>query len=438
MRGTPSGGISSGEARPVRLPTPTASRAGLIGDGLLAAALAVVLFPVTVSAVWDSSWGRTFEVAVVVVVALGHVAVAARRLAPRASLAVGGLMVLVLLFAPLIDAGPDTQPFSAVLVPSVLVFPVLLYTVAAWCSPTASYLALGASCLGAIVVLLRLWAASYLTVAQPGLASTAHPVRSWQLFLLLAVVAMIPAPWLLGSYRRLRVLYVAELEDRARLEAAERTASSRRAVEHERQRIAREMHDVVAHSLAVMVNQAEGGRTVSAKDPARAAKALGTIAGIGRDAMRDMRGILAVMREEGPEPTSPQPTLAALPELVAGVGRSGLPITMTEEGVRSPMSPTAELAAYRFVQEALTNVLKHAGDTSLVEVSLSWRPDALDLTVRNQAARPPAPADGRGLGLSGMSTRMSALGGSLAVTCTDHEFRVDATIPTTAEEGPTA
>jgi signal transduction histidine kinase len=371
---------------------------------------------------------------------VGHAGVAVRRAAPHVAFALAGGLVLFLLLTPELG-GTAAAPFSAVLVPSVLVFPVALYSVAAWSSHSASLLALAASVAGGVLSLVRLWGADYLTVAQPGLASPEDPVESWPLFLLLGVVAMVLAPWCAGRYRRLRTLYVAELEERARRAQEDRAAEALRAVEQERRRIAREMHDVVAHSLSVMVSQAEGGRMMAARDPASTAPVLDNIARAGREAMQDMRGVLHVLRQdsEDDETRQPRPALADLPDLVATVRSSGLPVCLEERGDRQRMSAAAELAAYRITQEALTNVLKHAGSDASTTVLLAWRPDALDLRVCNRVeerrGNDVAAASGTGSGLRGMDDRLTALGGSLRVTSHDGRFSVAASIPTAVRDG---
>ena len=243
-------------------------------------------------------------------------------------------------------------------------FPVVLYSIAAWTPDRTSRLALGLSAAGGLLVLARLWGADYLTVAQPGLATNGEPVRSWPLFLLMGVAAMVVLPWWAGRYRRLRLLYVAELEERARREQDERAAEARRAVETERQRIALEMHDVVAHSLSVLVSQAEGGRMMAAKDPSVSVPVLETIARAGREAMQDMGSVLRVLDPEDDPVTSPeppQPGVAELPALLEDVRRSGLPVTFEEHGAPQPLTGAAGLTVYRVTQEAMTNVLKHGG-----------------------------------------------------------------------------
>jgi signal transduction histidine kinase len=222
-------------------------------DVLLALGLAVLLAPATVRVVWGSSWSGALEAMAVAAILLAHASIALRRTAPRLAFAAAGGLIVFLVLAPQLGPGSGLPAFSAVLVPSALVFPVVLYSIAAWCPATTSRVALGLSAAGGLLVVSRLWGADYLTVAQPGLATDGDPVRSWPLFLALGVLAMVVLPWWAGRYRRLRLLYVAELEQRALREEEARAAEGRRAVEAERRRMAVEMHDVVAHSLSVMV-----------------------------------------------------------------------------------------------------------------------------------------------------------------------------------------
>jgi signal transduction histidine kinase len=408
-------------------------------DTAYALVLAAVLLPVTVRTIWGSSWPPALQVAAVVGVVGAHCALAVRRTAPRAAFAITGAFVLAMVVLPPLDPGPGgAGPFSAVFVPSVLVLPVALYTVAAWCARRVALLALALAAAGGVVGAARLWGADYLTVAQPGVATSDDPVRSWWLLLALGATTMVLLPWWAGRYRRLRILYVAELEQRARREDAERAAEAGRAVAEERRRIAREMHDVVAHSLSVLVTQAEGGRLLAATDPAVGIRVLDTVARTGREAMQDMAGVLQVLdlpAEGSGDPEQPQPGLAELPDLVDQVRRSGLPVRFEEHGAPRRLSGTAELAAYRVTQEALTNVLKHAGSRVPTEVVLTWRDGWLEVSVENQLDGPDGSGPGAGLGLRGMEERLSALGGSLQVAATARRFAVLARVPTLAAAG---
>ncbi|MQA36419.1 sensor histidine kinase, partial [Modestobacter roseus] len=212
------------------------------------------------------------------------------------------------------------------------------------------------------------------------------------------------AAWALGDLRRARVLRIAGLEERARLLEMEHQQEMRLAAQAERARIAREMHDVVAHSLSVVIAQADGGRYAGQADPAAATEALEQISATGRQALTDMRTLLGVLREGDGQEFAPQPDVAAIDHLVADVGASGLDVDLLVEGSPQPMPTGAQLAAYRIVQESLTNVLKHAGPAGKAWVRLHWRPDSLELSVLDDgrgAAAAIAVSDGQGQGLLG-------------------------------------
>jgi signal transduction histidine kinase len=188
----------------------------------------------------------------------------------------------------------------------------------------------------------------------------------------------------------------------------------------ERARIARELHDVVAHSLAVMVAQADGGRYAAASDPA--AGALEQIAETGREALEQMRALLGVLRadEENPD----------LPRLVRRLAGAGLPVELEVEGPARPLAPELQLSLHRIAQEALTNVLKHAQSPRRVEVVLRYREPEVELTVRDDG-RGSTRADSGGQGLTGMRERVALLHGTLdAGPRAGGGFEVRARIPT--------
>lgn len=190
------------------------------------------------------------------------------------------------------------------------------------------------------------------------------------------------------------------------------------AVSDERARIAREMHDVVAHTLSIIVAQADGGRFVATKDPSKAARALETIADVSRAALTEMRGLLGVLREsDGGAELGPQPTLADIPALISSVREGGLEVSYVTTGTPHPLPIGAGLAAYRIVQEALTNVLKHAGPKVTAYVQLKWTPAALEVVVsddgRGAAARASKGTGTGGTGVEGMRERATVFGGTL-------------------------
>jgi signal transduction histidine kinase len=236
-----------------------------------------------------------------------------------------------------------------------------------------------------------------------------------------AIGVTVVAAWALGDLRRARLQQFAGLQERARLLELERDQEMRLAATAERARIAREMHDVVAHSLSVVIAQADGGRYAGQADPVAATEALDQISATGRQALADMRGLLGVLREDGAQEYAPQPDVAAIDQLVADVRASGLDVDLIVEGTPVPMPAGPQLAAYRIVQESLTNVLKHAGPGSRAWVRLHWRPDALEIAVLDDgrgAAAAVADPDGTvpvgtGHGLLGMRERAELHGGRL-------------------------
>ncbi|WP_329332613.1 histidine kinase [Streptomyces sp. NBC_00663] len=212
-----------------------------------------------------------------------------------------------------------------------------------------------------------------------------------------------------GVLARVQRAYTAELEDRARRLERERAADTARATAQERARIARDMHDILAHAVSLMVVQAEAGPVVVRSDPARAEAAFEAIAGAGRDAMAQLRRILGVLKEEQRNGTSPQPGIRALPALVRQVGEStGLRVELSTTGEPLPLPPDTDIAAYRVTQEALTNTVKHAYASSAT-VQLDWTEEGLTLTVTDDGGGPTTP--GGGHGLIGIRERAAACGG---------------------------
>ncbi len=225
---------------------------------------------------------------------------------------------------------------------------------------------------------------------------------------LVAVVAAVAA----GQVRRLGRLHEAAALKRARQAEVERAQQVQLAASAERARIAREMHDVVAHSLAVMISQADGARYVAPSDPEAATRAMSTVAETGRRALGDMRGLLGLLREDGTG-SLPQPGLDDIDHLVDRVRASELRVTAQAAGAPPGELPrTWQLTAYRIVQESLTNVLKHAGGGTHAWVRLRWGADRLRLEVTDDGGAPPA-APGDGLGIQGMRQRAATQEGRL-------------------------
>jgi signal transduction histidine kinase len=218
--------------------------------------------------------------------------------------------------------------------------------------------------------------------------------------------------WVGGRTVRTRAAHAAELHEAAALAGERREREAQEAVAEERRRIAREMHDVVAHSISVMVVQAGGARRILASDPERAEEAAARIRGAGTDALAEMDILLGVL-EAAPDGTS-APTLDGIGALVGRAGAAGLPVTLEVTGEQRTLSPGAELAVYRVVQEALTNAMKHAGSATTL-VRLDWGEDALALSVADLGDGGPSPQlPGAGHGLMGMQERLRVYGGEVA------------------------
>jgi signal transduction histidine kinase len=244
--------------------------------------------------------------------------------------------------------------------------------------------------------------------------------------------------WVLGDHTRTRHAHLAALEDRARRLERERDDHARRATEEERARLARELHDVVVHSVSVIAVQAGAVRATAPDDPQRALATLGLIESTARSTLGELRALLGILRHpEGAPPLRPQPSLGQLGDLVGTARRSGQPVTLDVRGTERPVGALVGLCAYRIVQEALTNAAKHAPGAP-VRVTVDHGPDALRVTVADSGSRRPgaavAPAgDGAGHGLVGMRERAALVGGALEAGPTpEGGFRVDAHLPNPA------
>jgi signal transduction histidine kinase len=242
--------------------------------------------------------------------------------------------------------------------------------------------------------------------------------------------------WLAGRAVRSRSRLTAELHEAAVRLAEQREADAEAAVADERRRIAREMHDVVAHSVSTMVIQAGGARRILGRDPARAVEAAELIERAGRDALKEMRHLLGVLHAgEDLAELAPQPTLQGLEALAERSRAAGLPVTLRVEGERRELPSGLDLAAYRVVQEALTNALKHGGGSA--DVLVRFTDDELRLEIADagaDASRAPR-VEGSGHGLVGMRERVRVFGGELHAGPRDGGgYRVVARLPLQGEE----
>ena len=316
----------------------------------------------------------------------------------------------------LATAGYGLAPYPDLAMPVPIGGVVGLYSVAAWGGRRAALVAGGVAAAAVVVV-------TSLPRTDADVVDTS--------FVSLALAGA----WLLGDRARLQRAWAAELQDRAVRLERERAGEARRAVASERTRIARELHDVVAHHVSMMVVQAEAGPVAAERDPARAAGAFEAIAATGRQALVEMRRLLGVLRGDGDQAPSrgPQPGLADVRSLVEQVGRAGLRVELVVEGEQEPLPAGVDLSAYRIVQEALTNVVKHAG-SGRARVLVRYGEHDLEVQVRDEGGAGPGlagPADGRaGQGLVGMRERVNLFGGELrAGPRPGGGFTVDARLP---------
>ena len=232
---------------------------------------------------------------------------------------------------------------------------------------------------------------------------------------LIFFVLLLGAPWAAGRVVRLSRQRQSLLEDRTRLLEVQRDERARAAVAEERQRIARELHDVVAHAISVVILQARGGRRSLAADPAEAHDAFDTIERTSTQALGEMRRLLGLLRSDDDVPFVPQPSLDRVQALADELRGSGLPVEVSIEGEPVALPPGVDVSAYRIVQEALTNALKHAGPTQ-ARVHIAYEADAVLVEVVDDGAEeaPVAPvAPGSGNGLVGIRERVALVGGDV-------------------------
>lgn len=226
--------------------------------------------------------------------------------------------------------------------------------------------------------------------------------------------ALIVAAMLRGFYHRARQDYLEQLRERAVHLERERDQQGALSAAAERARIAREMHDIVAHHLTVIVALSDGAAATAERLPSRAAQTMRTVSATGREALEETRRLLGVLRDntEG-EDSQPRPGLAQIDELVTRVRDAGLPTTLTITGTKPPMSESMQVTLYRIAQEALTNVLKHGGPNVVATVHLDCSPGEVRLEVCNTGARVSGSPAASGRGLLGMTERVNAFGGHI-------------------------
>lgn len=383
----------------------------LIPDAALAVALAVAAVPYAHAGLLLGAPAGLMEPDVLglALVVAGCLSPALRRHLPFTMLILVSLIEMTL--------ASLTQSGSLLWVAALM----LVYTIAAQRGLALSLCAL----------LVSLICRALLVAASGGLGDrTAH--------LLVAVLAT--TMWITGRSIRLRRAYLAELRDRAERTEQVRESDTRAARAEERSRIARELHDVVAHHVSVMTVQASAARRVLATNPDGAREALSAIEETGRTAMAEMRNLVGVLRTDAaPAERNPQPGVREIPALVDQMREAGLPTQLDMGGEAERLPPGVDLAVYRLVQEALTNCLRHAGPQARAWVTVRQGPGELAVQVEDDGHGPEAPGlsgapgssgDRAGHGLVGIRERVSLYGGVLRIgPRPEGGFEVDARFP---------
>lgn len=284
---------------------------------------------------------------------------------------------------------------------------ILLYTLAAYSTRRNSLVGLAVCLFGSAMQILRL---------QFFIPAHVTSEAGWLVLFAVAFAGPSLIAWVLGDSTRYRRAYYLNLEERAARLERDRDTHAQIAAAAERARIARELHDVVAHNVSVMVVQADGATYAIDADPQRARAALAAISATGRQALAEMRALLGVLRrgdESGLAALAPLPGLGQLDELLEQTRAAGLPVTFTVQGAPRPLADGTALTAYRIVQESLTNTRKHGGAAACANVVLRYTETALELTISDNGAGADAPCDGAGHGLTGMTERAFMYGGSV-------------------------
>ena len=267
----------------------------------------------------------------------------------------------------------------------------------------------------------RLFAVGTALVIAVDFASSAAPGGSFEAAVPFAVVSLT----VMLLVRRV----VGDRERRAQVAERERDVAAREAVVEERARVARELHDVVAHHVSMMVVQAGAERRILGDENASTREVLETVEQTGRSALTEMRRLLGMLRAESDERLAPQPGLRDVPQLVGQMREAGLSVELLVDGEPHQLPAGIELSAYRIVQEALTNTLKHAGDVRAT-VRVTYRPDELALEITDDGAATATPVPGARHGLAGMRERVALYGGRLdAGRAPDGGFAVRVLLP---------
>ncbi|KRC60674.1 hypothetical protein ASE14_06725 [Agromyces sp. Root81] len=388
--------------------TARSSRNPSSADLVAALAAAAALLPLTIVEVLGATPPNASWAAVVIgLFVLLHTAMILRRRSP-----IGGLVIASAIMLALTAASLPGSPTVAVLLPSSLVYLVFVFTAAASGERFADAAAIALGLAGAAMMT----AVAIANDAAEAIGSEPGAIVTLAGFL----VASIGAAWALGR-SRLELRRTRAARELAREQAAAlRMQREREASAEERRRLGRDLHDVVSHSLAVMVAQAEASRLLLGRDDERARAAIEHVVTTGRSAMSDMRGLVSVLAAPAGDgrhdaaPMEPSPGLTELPDLVGRASAPGRAVTFEELGVAREVSPGLGLTAYRIVQESLTNTLKHTDPPTSSVVRLEWGGDVVEVTIEDDGGAGLASTGGPdGRGIRGMRERARQLGGDL-------------------------
>jgi len=389
---------------------PVSSRAFFLENPLLFPAVGVarVRFDVVVAVVFFLFCGMSLGTSgddILIVAGLFSVALGLRRFSPLLALAISWIAAILQM-----SAQRDPSPVDIVVLG-------VLYTTASYGSRGVRLAGLISAGAGALIGTI------YLTLRAGGFG------RSEVLFLLTVFLAVFGLSWTLGllarTWRQGRQSRAAERAEHLMREQAEHTV----ALEHERNQIARDVHDVVAHSLAVVIAQADGARYLSRSDPGTVDVALRAIATTSRSALADVRVLLSRLRHD--ETDSPAPDLNDIDRVVEQIRSSGLTVEVVRTGLPVTLAAGTQLAVFRIVQEALTNALRHGDAREIVRVRLEWIHAGLEFSITN-TVRLLAPGSGglnSGHGLDGIRERAYLAGGSLVIHEKNRLFVVEAFVP---------
>ncbi|GAA4149044.1 histidine kinase [Leifsonia shinshuensis] len=355
--------------------------------------VAVYLVPALAEGVFhlvtSTSWATALQVVLAVI---AGAALFARRQNPRAVFAIAVVVLVVSVFV-----GRNLD-----FVPAVFA----LYALAVYRSARSAWIGYGIMAVATIVTL----AIATIVAAVPAFAPlSTEAVPSGFAALAFCIVAV-----LIGSNVGNRRRYLNALIDRARQLARERDQQAELATAAERSRVAREMHDIVSHSLTVMIALADGSAGLVASDPERSAETMRLVAETGRGALGDMRRLLGVLRsgEEEAAAHAPQPGLGDLGELIERFRAAGLPVRITVSGT-PPTDVGQQLTVFRVVQEALTNTLRHAALATVVAVTIEFGDRSIRIAVEDDATVHTGSVQGAGSGLLGLRERVALYGGTL-------------------------